>query len=143
MTKQLKTACITLSFLASFCIAGVNAFGQNAQECERITREVYEGINERAATQLIPYLSDQFSMAGFSGDIAVDVFRAMIVQLNDKVTDIQKVSESKTEKLTLVFKANWAYSGMEQSTFVFDKNNKLVEMELLPTKVKHSNKQRM
>jgi hypothetical protein len=60
----------------------------------------------------------------------------MLVQLKDKVSDIALVSTNRDKNLTLVFKAKWEGSGVEKSTFVFDKNNQLVSLELLPTLVK-------
>ena|GEM_PF-3722796 len=113
------------------------ALGQNAQTCEDIVLQIYQGVNQQKGKHLVPYLSKDFSMAGQKGELAQEIFPVFISSLKDKVTDIEKVSEKRTDVLTLVYEAKFEDMGVRKSTFVFDKHNKLILMDLLPTQVKH------
>lgn len=114
--------------------------GQNSADCEKIVLQVYEGINKKNGKPLEVHLSDRFEIAGQKGDIARLVFVELISKFNDKVSDIKKVSESKDDKLTLVFEAQFKDMGKQKSTFTFDKNNKLTNVELTPIIVKNQRK---
>jgi hypothetical protein len=79
-------------------------------------------------------------MANQSHDISVMILDELFKSSNDKVTNISKVSEKKTgDKLTLVYQASFGGEEPEQSTFEFDKNNKLVKLELFPMEVRRQN----
>jgi hypothetical protein len=136
MKNKFNYCSLLLAFGAVFLLSTQHAMAQDAKECEQVARKIYQGVNDRKATHLVPYLSKNFSMAGYTGEIATEVFKAMLVQLKDKVSDIALVSTNRDKNLTLVFKAKWEGSGVEKSTFVFDKNNQLLSLELLPTLVK-------
>jgi predicted aspartyl protease len=111
------------------------AFAQNVTECEKIVLQTYEAINQKNDALLIKHLSDDFTIAGHTGEVARMILPQLFVQLNMKVTNIKKVSEVKTDVLTLVFEAEFAEIGVKQSTFVFNEKNQLKELELLPMQV--------
>ena len=111
------------------------AFAQNVTECEKIVLQTYEAINQKNDALLIKHLSDDFTIAGHTGEVARVILPQLFVQLNMKVTNIKKVSEVKTDVLTLVFEAEFAEIGVKQSTFVFNEKNQLKELELLPMQV--------
>jgi hypothetical protein len=52
-----------------------------------------------------------------------------------KVANIKKISETKTDILTLVYEAEFGEMGLKKSTFVFNKKNQLKSLELLPMQV--------
>lgn len=137
MKNVIKESGVIIAIVFAVSIFTNTAFGQNSQICEKIVMEIYDGINQKKADHLVQYLSTDFSMAGQNGEIALQIFPVYITSLNDKVSDIKKLNETKTDVLTLDYEAKFEDMGTKKSTFVFDKNNKLIKMDLLPTKVKH------
>ncbi|GAP43354.1 hypothetical protein TBC1_111507 [Lentimicrobium saccharophilum] len=128
---------MAMAIILFTCAFASLSFAQNKQVCEDIVAQIYNGINQRKANHLTQYLSKDFSMAGQKGEIALEIFPVYITSLKDNVADIKKFSEKQTDVLTLVYEAKFAEMGLKKSTFVFDKNNKLIKMDLLPTKVQH------
>jgi hypothetical protein len=135
MKNQMKNFRGAMAIALFTCALTNLAFGQNKKVCEDIVAQIYNGINERKADHLTNYLSKDFSMAGQKGEIALEIFPEVITNLKDKVTDIKKSSDKQTDVLTLVYEAKFASMGVKKSTFVFDRNNKLIQMDLLPTEV--------
>jgi hypothetical protein len=135
MKNQIKNLGVAMAIVLFTCAFTNIAFGQNKKVCEDIVAQIYNGINQRKANHLSQYLSKDFSMAGQKGEIALEIFPVYITSLKDNVTDIKKVSEKQTDVLTLVYEAKFAEMGVKKSTFVFDKSNKLIQMDLLPTKI--------
>ena len=121
--------------IATLFISSHTVMGQTTQTCEKIVLQIYDGINQKKARHLLPYLSDGFSMAGQTGEIAKLIFPEYISKLNTTVSNIKLISKTNTKVLTLVYEAKFADMGVMKSTFIFDKDNKLVNMDLLPTMV--------
>lgn len=127
-----------MKYLAALIIlffASNLAFAQDVTECEKIVLQTYEAINKKNADPVMKYLSDDFSVAGQTGEIAKMVLPQLFDQLNMKVSNIHKISETKTDVLTLVYEAEFGDIGLKTSTFVFNKNNQLKSLELLPMQV--------
>jgi hypothetical protein len=137
MKNVIKKSGVTIAILFLVGILSNTAFSQNSQTCEKIVSQIYDGINQKKADHLVQYLSKDFCMAGQKGEVALEIFPVYITSLKDKVSDIKKLTAKQTDVLTIVYEAKFADMGTKQSTFVFDKNNKLIKMDLLPTKVKH------
>lgn len=81
------------------------------------------------------HLSPDFTIAGYTGEVALLILPQLFDQLNMKVTNIKKVSEVKTDVLTLVYEAEFGEMGVKQSTFIFNEKNQLKELGLLPMEV--------
>ncbi|MFN5418498.1 MAG: hypothetical protein ACK5B9_15680 [Flavobacteriia bacterium] len=112
-----------------------SVLGQNSETCEKIVSQIYDGINKQQADHLITHLSKDFSVAGYSGEIALQIFPVYITSIKEKVSNIKKHTAKQTNVLTLVYEAQFGDNEINKSTFVFDKNNKLIKMDLLPTQV--------
>ncbi len=126
--KNLVTL-ILFFFISNF------GFAQDATECDKIVLQTYEAINNRNADPIINYLSDDFSIAGQTGEIAKMVLPQLFNQLNLKVNNIKKISETKSDLLALVYEADFGDEGRKTSTFVFNNKNQLKSLELLPMQV--------
>ena len=137
MKKLIKNSGLTMAIVLLAGIFTDSVFAQNIQTCEKIVSQIYDGINQKKADHLVQYLSKDFSMVGQKGEVALEIFPVYITSLKDKVSDIKKLTAKQTDVLTIFYEAKFADMGTKQSTFVFDKNNKLIKMDLLPTKVKH------
>ena len=135
MKRESKKSCFTIAMVLTVIFFTNTIFGQESATCEKIVSQIYEGINKQKADHLVGYLSRDFSMAGYKGEIAIQIFPVYITGIKEKVTNIKKHSEKKTNVLTLVYEAKFADNEVNKSTFVFDKNNKLIKMDLLPTQV--------
>lgn len=118
-----------------FLFANSFAFAQDITECEKIVLQTYEAINQKNADPIIKYLSDDFSIAGQTGEVAKLVLLHLFDQLNVKMTNIKKISETKTDVLTLLYEAEFGDKGLKKSTFVFNKKNQLKSLELLQIQV--------
>ncbi len=107
-------------------------FAQDVSVCKKIVLQTYEAINKRSSKPIMKHLADDFSMAGQKGEIAKMILPQLFGQLNTKITKIKKISEKKTSVLTFVYESNFDGMGLIKSTFVFDKNNKLKKLDLIP-----------
>ncbi len=110
-------------------------FAQDVVECEKIVLQTYDAINNKNSDLIMKYLSEDFSIAGQNGEIARMILPQLFQQLNTKITNIKKISDTKTDVLTLVYESNFDSMGVINSTFVFDKNNKLTKIDLIPMQV--------
>ena len=123
------TTLIIIVFSSHFIMA------QNEMECEKIVLQTYEAINQKNADSVIKYLSDDFSIAGQTGELAKIILSQIFEQLNMKVSHIKKIESLKTDALALVYEAEFGDKGRKKSTFVFDEKNQLKSLELLPMQV--------
>lgn len=128
---KMKTTATILLFVLCFN----HSFGQSISQCEEIVLKIYDGINQKKTEDLMRYLSDDFSMAGQKGEIAKMVFSQLISKLNTKVSNIKKISETQTDVLTLVYTSDFSERSSKTSTFIFNKDNQLKELELLAISV--------
>ena len=110
-------------------------FAQDVVECEKIVLQTYDAINNKNSDPIMKYLAEDFSIAGHDGEIAKMILQQVFEQLNTKITNIKKISDTKTDVLTLVYESNFEGRGVINSTFVFDKNNKLTKIDLIPMQV--------
>ena len=116
------------------------AFAQDVAECEKIVLQTYGAINKQNADPIMQYLSEDFSVAGQTGEIAKLVIPQLFNQLNVEISNIKKISETRTDVLTLVYEANFGEMGTKTSTFVFNRKNQLKALELLKMQVKSMKK---
>lgn len=131
----MKNIAIVIIFLGVINMA----FAQDVAACEKIVGQTYDAISKKNADLIMPYLADDFSIAGQKGEIAKMVMPQLFSQLNTQISNIKKVSEIKTDVLTLVYEADFAGMGTKTSTFIFDQNNKLKALELLKMEVRRMN----
>ena len=122
-----------------FFFANNIAFAQDVNECEKIVLQTYEALNQKNADPIIKYLSDDFSTAGHTGSVAKLILPQLFKQLNYNFSNIKKISETKTDVLTLVYEAEVGDKGLRKSTFVFNNKNQLKTLELLNIQVKTLN----
>lgn len=119
-----------------FLLTSIFSFSQNVEECEKIVMQTYEAISNKNADIIMGHLSDDFKIAGYSGEIAKLILPQLISQLTFTPNGIKKVSESQSEMLTLVYEADFGGESMQNSTFIFNNENKLTELELLNMEIK-------
>lgn len=110
-------------------------YSQDVKKCEDITLKIYAAINAKDATLLEPYLADDFSIAGQTGYIARMVLPQLFMQLNTDITEIVKISETKTNNLQLVYEAHFEGHGRRMSTFIFNTDNQIKEIILFESMV--------
>jgi predicted aspartyl protease len=123
-------------FIFLFFILSRNIIAQDAIECIKIVDITAKAINAKSETALDAYLSEDFTTAGQKGSIAKTVLSRMISQLGDSLLKYEKVSEAKTDVLTLVYDFTYQSRGAKRTTFVFNETNQLKELILFKTEVK-------
>jgi len=111
-----------------------------AQSCEEIADLTAAAINEQSATLVEEHLSDDFSIAGQSGPIAKLVLGQLLAQFGDKVLSHKVVSKEMIEgQEILTYDFVYEERGSTVTTFIFDKNCKIVELKLFKMEVKTMN----
>ena len=113
-------------------------FAQNKEECEKIVVATAEAINNKTPEQLEKFFAPDFIFSGQKASLATLVFNQLVKQLNDEVTDYKKISEDENDGiLTLVYEFTYAkIYGTKTSTFVFNKDNQIVSLNLFEIQVK-------
>jgi hypothetical protein len=120
--------------------AGV-CYSQNAGECEKIVALTVDALNTASPEKILPYLSEDFTMMAYTGEIAKQILTQMITQLG-KVTSFEKTNEnSDGDELTLNYSFEYETAGQRATTFVFDGGNRLKSAELAKVAVKTMNKE--
>lgn len=109
-----------------------NLFGQTKEECLKVVDLTFSDLNAKKTSSILPYLSPKFSISGYSGDLGKTILEQMFIQINDEVTAYKLTSEKLADgKLTLIFESNFKKLGINQTTFIFDQQNKLLELILI------------
>ena len=79
-------------------------FAQNKAECEKIVIAAVEAINSKSPEQIEKFLAPDFTFSGQKAPLASLVLNQLVKQLNDKVSDYKKISESENDsELTFVY----------------------------------------
>jgi Aspartyl protease len=119
-----------------FILISKISLAQDAATCIKIVETTAKAINSKSGDALDSNLSDDFAIAGQTGSIAKMVLPRMISQLGDSLLKYEKVSETKTDVLTLVYDFTYKSRGVKKTTFIFNANNQLKELILLKAEVK-------
>lgn len=118
-----------------------SVFSQDIKKCREIVKITTEAINTKSVVELEKHLASNFEIAGQKGAIAQMVLKQLFTQLGDTVLFYNKVSsEIINNSLTLIYSINYREKGQRNATFIFDKQNKLKELELFKMEVKTMDK---
>lgn len=111
---------------------------QDKAECEKIVTATVDAINGKVPENLEKFLAPDFKFSGQNAPLASLVLNQLVKQLNDEVTDYRKISESENDsELTFVYEFTYAQKyGQRTTTFVFNKENQLKQLDLLTIQVK-------
>jgi len=111
---------------------------QNKEECKKIVTATVDAINSKTPEQLEGFLAPDFTFSGQKAPLASLVLNQLVKQLNAEVTDYRKTNEIENdEKLTLVYEFTYSGTlGQRTTTFVFNKNNQLKQLDLFTIQVK-------
>jgi len=132
---RIKNILIIIFFLGVF---SNEISAQNKAECEKIVTATVEAINSKSPEQLEKFLAPDFTFSGQKAPLASVVLNQLVKQLNDEVLDYKKISEDeKDSELTFVYEFTYAQRlGKRNTTFVFNKNDQLKQLDLLTIQVK-------
>ncbi len=126
-----------LLIIIGFCILFFNvSFAQDKAECEKVVTATMNAINTKNVNEIEKYLSHDFTISGYKEEIAKMILPQLVTQLNDEVLDYKLKNEEQTEVLSLYYDVTYKKIGKQTSKFVFDKNNQIIELELLSIEVK-------
>ncbi|UTC77245.1 hypothetical protein E4O04_04165 [Treponema sp. OMZ 799] len=125
-----------LSFFLIFLCPFNGIFAQNEAECEKIVQRVMDCCNEKSLTKILPYLSEDFSVAGHSGNLAKTIFQQLVSAVGSIVSYHKKESRVEADKLILEYSIEYSQVGKKDSVFIFNKDNLLTGAELIKIKVK-------
>lgn len=79
LIKILNSCLIFLCFFSSI-------FAQNEAECEKVVEVVFEACNKKSESQLLPYLAESFSIAGYKDDMAKTILKQLISAVGNIVS---------------------------------------------------------
>ena len=85
---KLTTGIIT-GIMMFFFLGGKSAFAGN----DEIVKATFDAINAKDVQKVVPYLADNFTIAGQQGEIAIMVLKQLVVQINETVTSWEKTGE--------------------------------------------------
>lgn len=130
--KLIKSLSVFLLFL--FISSGM--FAQTETECEKIVQIAMDCCNEKSLTKILPYLSEDFSIAGHSGNLAETIFKQLVSAVGSIVSYHKKETRVEDGKLILEYSIEYSQVGKKDSVFIFNKDNLLTGAELIKIKVK-------
>ncbi|WP_295938697.1 pepsin/retropepsin-like aspartic protease family protein [uncultured Alistipes sp.] len=115
-----------------------NLHAQDRKACEKIVRATVNAINDQSPESLDKYLAPDFSCSGQKGRMATVVLKQLVGQLGEHVASIKKTDASQRgDELTLVYEFDYTVKlGKRNTTFVFNKDNQLKQLDLLTVQVK-------
>lgn len=97
-----------------------------------------DAVNNHSVENLHEHLAPDFVCAGQSGPIAIQVLAQIITQIDEHISNINKIDERQADAtLTLVYDFNYSKRlGHKEATFIFNSDNQIKQMDLLPVQVK-------
>ena len=119
-----------------FSIYTVSA--QDSQRCIEIVNIAVDAVSNHSVENLHEHLAPDFVCAGQSGPIAIQVLAQIITQIDEHISNINKIDERQADAtLTLVYDFNYSKRlGHKEATFIFNSDNQIKQMDLLPVQVK-------
>ncbi len=124
-------------FLCAAQISGHHVYAQSADTCREIVKITVDAINSQSTDSLKKHLAPDFVCANQTGKMAVTVMDMLIKQLNEHVSEISFISEQRENgRLLLVYDFYYKKLGRRKTTFVFDAENRLAQLELIAVQVK-------
>lgn len=131
-----KKICILLLLLPVWSLV----VAQNYLSCETVVEAAVEAVNSKNSALLEPYLADDFSMAGYSGERAKQILKVLLAQLNETVSSYEEAGrQTEGDRLTCRYNFEYARMGSKEVVFVFDAENKLKDLSLIAMQVKTMN----
>ena len=125
-----------IALIFTFFLYTVSA--QDSQRCMEIVNIAVDAVNNHSVENLHEHLAPDFVCAGQSGPIAIQVLAQIITQIDEHISNINKIDERQADAtLTLVYDFNYSKRlGHKEATFIFNSDNQIKQMDLLPVQVK-------
>ncbi|MGB2273833.1 MAG: hypothetical protein ACPH2K_05615 [Flavicella sp.] len=129
----MKKLVVVFSLLVTF----QQTVSQNIDKCNEIVSLTKEGINKKSPKGLLPFLSEDFTIAGQKGNIAKLVVKQLFLQLGDTVLSIDSKRQNKQEEtLELIYDFHYEKKGHREAIFLFNNQNQLKSLKLFNMEVK-------
>lgn len=114
-------------FLAGFQLS----YSQNPEKCRTIVKTTIEAINKNDAGLIKPFLARNFTIADQKGFIAKMVLQQLFLQIDETVVSSEEIKAIQTDNgLEIEYLIHYKEMGEKNSTFIFNKGNKITEMKL-------------
>ncbi len=125
-----------LPILALLCLLFYNlpVFAQDKAACEKVVAITYSAVQSKNTDSLLQYLSEDFTIAGQTGEIARKVLPQLFGRLD--ILSFKALTAVQSEFLTLEYETEFVKLGSRKSTFIFNNQNQLKELRLLEIEVK-------
>lgn len=131
---KVKGILISILFVGMF---SNETFAQDKAECEKIVISIVDAINDKSPENIENFLAPDFTFSGQKAPLATLVLNQLVKQLNDEVTDYRKIDETENDsELTFVYEFTYKNIGQKNTTFVFNKDNQLKQLDLFTIQVK-------
>lgn len=129
-----------LIFLLSLLFIQEVAYSQDVEACRKIVNLTIDAINTQSAAQLKAHLSEDFTISGQEGQMAIIVLSQLLSQLEENVKSHEETGLIQTdEQLELKYNIEYGKLGTREGTFTFNEDNKLSALNLFKMKVKSIN----
>lgn len=125
----------TLVLFLSFIVQVV--FSQDLDHCRMVVQLTTEAINSQSTAAFETHLAVDFEIAGHKGPVGKQIVNQLLSQLGDEVESFEEVSYEFLDKtLILTYLLKYAERGSKETSFVFNKQNQLIGLELFSIQVK-------
>lgn len=125
---------ITTILIVLMCILSIKA--QSVEDCEKIISEYVNAMNAHNPELFSEYnYSADFTFNGVAGEIGIMVTNMTFTNLEDTILSYEKLFDTKADDtLTMIYNFHLARLGDIPGTFVFNKENKLLSIEMFGQK---------
>ncbi len=128
-----KSIQLTLLFI---CTSSFTLFAQSILECENIVKQVVSSFNAKTDEGITKYYATDFTFANYKGEMARRIVPVLFQQMKETITDYKQLEAIQGDNLKLIYEFTYSDLKKKKSTFIFNTNNQLKEMELFKMEVK-------
>jgi len=110
---------------------------QDLEQCRKIVNLTVQSIDSHSTKQLTSYLSEDFTIAGHTGELAKMILTQLLTQLDETVKSHEELELLELKDgLQLKYKIDYQKKGVNVATFIFNENNLLRSLDLFKMEVK-------
>ncbi len=128
-----KSIQLTLLFI---CTSSFTLFAQSILVCENIVKQVVSSFNTKTDEGITKHYATDFTFANYKGEMARRIVPVLFQQMKETITDYKQLEAIQGDNLKLIYEFTYSDLKKKKSTFVFNANNELKEMELFKMEVK-------
>ncbi|MDT0691202.1 retroviral-like aspartic protease family protein [Salegentibacter sp. F188] len=129
-----KLLILSISFF-TICFQSISS--QEVNQYEEIVARTFEAVDKGNPAELMTFLSEDFTIAGYSGEIARKILHRLVSQIGETIKDYKEKKRTENENVVeLVYSVEFEKMGRKESVFTFNREHQLIGLELFKMEVK-------